>query len=493
LSAQPQGPARSIHLTAAEAGDARSELAAEFQFAPEKPAVGQPGSQPGDLLVLPGAAGRHRLVVSLGKPGACTPEMARRAGGALGRWLAGSGAEQVDLDLDSLRRALVDQPGCDFEAISAALCEGVKLGAYRFERYKQRDEQGAVVTARLLSQESDDGIRTLAGRVEAVANAVLMARDLSHEPANVINPLTLAERADEVARRFQLKLRVVEEAELRQMGAGAILAVGQGSRTPPRLIVLEYPGDGETGSPADTGPVVLVGKAITFDTGGYSIKNTEGIVGMKYDKCGGVAVLAALQAAAELKLKTPLVGVIAAAENMISAEAYRPDDILTTLSGKTVEIVSTDAEGRLVLADALTFAQREYKPRALIDLATLTGGVLVALGRARAGLLSNDEALAGQLFEAGEKTFERVWRLPLDEDFTRAMQGDDADLKNSAGREGHCILGGAFIQEFVEEGLPWAHLDIAGVASTPKDLPYAAKGATGFGVRLLVEYLRDIQ
>ncbi len=481
-------PTYPIRLVAAGEETAPAELSAEFRFAPQKPVVGQPGTQPGDLLVLQRAPGGHTVVVSLGKAESYSAEMARRAGGALGKWLVGYGAELIDIDLDTLKLALADQPNFSFMDAANALCEGMKLGAYRFDRYKQRDEASPTITARLRGKDSLESYQVLAGQVEAVTNAVLLARDLSHEPANVINPLTLAERSGEVARKYQLKLRVIDEVELNQMGAGAILAVGKGSQTPPRIIILEYPGNGGA---TDSQPVVLVGKAITFDTGGYSIKNTEGIVGMKYDKSGGVDVLAVLQAAAELKLKTPLVGIISAAENMISEKAYRPDDIITTLNGKTVEIISTDAEGRLVLADALTIAQQEYKPRAIIDLATLTGGVMVALGRVRAGLLSNDDELAGQLFAAGEKTYERLWRLPLDEDFSNAIKGDDADLKNSGGREGHCILGGAFIQEFIEKGVPWAHLDIAAMASTPKDLPYAPKGATGFGVRLLIEFLKS--
>jgi leucyl aminopeptidase len=238
--------------------------------------------------------------------------------------------------------------------------------------------------------------------------------------------------------------------------------------------------------------VVLVGKAITFDSGGYSLKNAENIQTMKYDKCGGVTVLATLQAAAELGLSTPLVGIVAAAENMVSDKAYRPDDILKTLSGKTVEITTTDAEGRLVLADALTYAQQKYQPRALIDLATLTGAVVVSLGHVRAGLFSNNDALAGQLFSAGEHTHECLWRMPLDDDYAKLIQGDDADLKNTGGREGGCIIAGAFLKEFVKDETPWAHLDIAGVADLAKDGPYSTKGATGFGVRLLVEYLENL-
>jgi leucyl aminopeptidase len=316
-----------------------------------------------------------------------------------------------------------------------------------------------------------------------------LARSLAHQPANVINPITLAERARVVAERSGLKITVLDDRQLAEMGAGAILAVGRGSQTPARMIILEYAG--QEFSP-DGKPVVLVGKAITFDTGGYSIKNTEGIVGMKYDKCGGVDVLATMQLVSALKIKTPVVGIISAAENMISGESYRPDDIITSLSGKTIEIISTDAEGRLVLADGLAYAQKNYQPRAIIDLATLTGGVVTALGRVRAGLMSNNDALANSLFEAGEATGERLWRLPLDEEYSRNMKGEDADLKNSGGREGHAILGGAFLKAFVSDDVPWAHLDIAGVADTNKELPHLSGGATGFGVRLLLEYLENL-
>ena len=214
---------------------------------------------------------------------------------------------------------------------------------------------------------------------------------------------------------------------------------------------------------------------------------------MKYDKCGGVTVIATLLAASRLELKTPVIGIISAAENMVSETAYRPDDIITTMSGKTVEIVTTDAEGRLVLADALTYAQQNFAPQSMIDLATLTGGVVTALGRVRAGIMSNNPALVVSLVESGDRTWERLWELPLDDEYLLATKGDDADLKNSGGREGHAIMGGIFLKQFVADAIPWAHLDIAGVADSPKDLPYAHKGATGFGVRLLIDYLQNLE
>lgn len=263
--------------------------------------------------------------------------------------------------------------------------------------------------------------------------------------------------------------------------------VGKGSGSQPRMIILEYPGTG-----SNEKPVVLVGKALTFDTGGYSIKSVESIQGMKYDKCGGVDIIAVMMAASALNIKTPLVGIICAAENAISSTAYRPDDIITTLAGKTVEIITTDAEGRLVLADGLTYAQREFAPREIIDLATLTGGVVVALGRVRCGVMTNNDDLYNRLAAAGEKVNEKLWQLPLDDEYAQSIQGDDADLKNSGGREAHPIMGGIFLKQFVANEIPWAHMDIAAVSGTNKDLPYCPKGATGFGVRLLVEYLEQL-
>jgi leucyl aminopeptidase len=472
-------PSYAVKLAAEE--EQAAPLVAEFHLSSEKPAVGQPGKKTGDLLLLPQDKNKHAVIVSLGLAEKFTPEEARKAGGALGKWLLEREITEIAVDVDSLIQVEPE------ETVQAAL-EGIKLGAYQFTRHKNGNGTAHEITVWLRGEHPIEARRALAERVQAITDAVILARDLGHEPANVINPVSLTEVARLVAEKYQLNFKVLDERQLAAIGAGAILGVGQGSQTPPRLIVLEYPGQGAQ----DEKPVVLVGKAITFDTGGYSIKDVNNIVGMKYDKCGGLAVLATMQAAAALKLNTPVVGIIGAAENMISAQAYRPDDILTTMSGKTVEIISTDAEGRLVLADAITYAQREHQPRVLVDLATLTGGVLVALGRVRAGLLCNDDTLASQLYQSGEKTHERLWRLPLDEEYALNIKGDDSDLKNSGGREGHCILGGAFIQQFVEPGTAWAHLDIAGTASSPKDLPYAPKGATGFGVRLLIDYLENL-
>ncbi len=474
-------PQQRLQLTLAEKEQPPAPIQVRFEFAPDKPETGRPGKAAGDLLTL-GDSANMQIIVSVGTAEKANAEALRKAGGALGKWLIASPITEADLDLGPIDKLGV--PGG-----TAALLEGLRLGAYRFTLYKKTDEENKPVIVFLRGKPATGTSADLLNRVQILTDAVILAREWSHEPANVINPVSLADRAFKLAKQTGLKCTILDEKALAALNAGAILAVGVGSQTPSRLIVLEYPGHK---APADAKPVVLVGKALTFDTGGYSLKDTTNIQGMKYDKCGGLNVLAALYAAALLKVKVPVIGVIGAAENMISSRAYRPDDIITTLSGKTVEIVSTDAEGRLVLADSLTYAQKNFQPRAIVDLATLTGGVVVALGRIRAGLFSNSEELARQLFDAGEKTGERLWQLPLDDEYLQATKGDDADLKNSGGREGHAILGAIFLKQFIENDTPWAHLDIAGLADSQKDLPYCQKGGTGFGVRLLLEYLETL-
>ena len=472
-------PSFLMKLTTA-APESSSPLNIRLEPAPETPAAGQPGQQVGDTLLrtLPGS--QMELVVSLGSQPKRTPETFRQAGGAAARWLVQYIAAESRVDVQQFAAP----------AELCAFCEGLSLGAYRFDRYKSDQKPASAVHVCLIGVQDLKSAAAMLAEVDIVTRAVILAREWAHEPANIINPNTLAERAQLIASQNGLKCTVLDENALEEMKAGAILAVGKGSKTPSKLIILEYAGQ----NPApDTRPVVLVGKALTFDTGGYSLKDPTNILGMKYDKCGGLDVLAMLQAAAQLKLKNPVVGIIGAAENMVSQFAYRPDDILTSLSGKTIEILSTDAEGRLVLADALTYAQRAFQPRALIDLATLTGGVVIALGHIRAGLLSNDDTLSEQLLQAGTRTHERLWRMPLDDDYLKQIKGDEADLKNSGGREASTIIGGMFLKQFVSDQVPWAHLDIAGMADSRTDLPYCPKGATGFGIRLLVDYLKALE
>lgn len=449
-----------------------------FAYGQKKDRPGMVGKSVGDLFYNTVSSS---LSISLGDESKLTAESFRAAASAAIRWLQENHVQDVCLDVDSIYDdSLPDSVN--------ALLEGFTLGAYEYTQYKSAQEPSSQVCLELRSKKVQF-LDALVSKARIIANAVYLSRNWAHEPANVINPVSLVERTREVAQKYHLGFSVLDDRELEMMSANAIVSVGKGSANPSRMIILDYPG---TDPSLSDHPVVLVGKTLTFDSGGYSLKAVESIKTMKYDKCGGMDVIAVLAAASELKLKPRIVGIIGAAENLVSGNSYRPDDILRTLSGKTVEIITTDAEGRLVLADCLTYAQQKYSPRALIDLATLTSGVVIALGRIRGGLFSNDDTLAESLFSSGESTHERLWRFPLDEEYLKAMQGSDADLKNAGGKEGHAILAAMFLKEFINPGTSWAHIDIAGMADTAVDLPYCRKGATGFGVRLLIDYLQKL-
>ncbi len=448
-------------------------------LAPETVTLETAGKDPGDIRLLGGKA-----VLSLGSQKKLSAEMLRRAGGALAKWLAKNEVAAAGLELSQLAGT-----GMPPSTSVTAFAEGLLLGAFKFGAYKFGYQDKATTLSLLLDENSGLGESELGAylqKASIVAEAVNLAREWSHEPPNVINPLTLVKRVQKLAAEVGLKCTVLDDKQLAELGAEAIVAVGKGSNTPSRLIILEHAGK------AEGQPVALVGKALTMDTGGYSLKSTDNIIGMKYDKSGGMAVIATLVAAARLGLSTPVVGVIAAAENMISGGAYRPDDILKALNGTTIEIISTDAEGRLVLADALAYTERTFKPRAMVDIATLTGAVVVALGTVRAGMLSTSDELAGALFKSGEHTFERLWRLPLDEEYFDQIKGDDSDIKNSGGRYAGSITGGMFLKQFVTDATPWAHLDVAGMMNSDKEQPYCPKGGVGFGVRLFLDYLEGL-
>jgi leucyl aminopeptidase len=449
-------------------------------LAPETVTHETAGKETGDIRSVSG-----QTLLSLGPQKKLSLESLRKAGGMLAKWLSKNNVTAAGLELNPLF-------GLGLPPVAAvnALAEGLLLGAFSFSVYKSEREEKESALSLLTNASTGPSLQELERviqKVEIIAEAVNLTRAWSHEPPSVINPVTLAERVQTLAQEVGLKCTVLDDKQLAELGAGAIVAVGKGSQTPSRLIILEHAGA------AGGQPVALVGKALTMDTGGYSLKSTEGIVGMKYDKSGGMAVIGTMMAVARLGLKTPVVGVIAAAENMISSAAYRPDDILKALNGKTIEIVSTDAEGRLVLADALTYTERTFKPRAIIDIATLTGAVVIALGSVRAGVLSTSDELAEALYQAGERTYERLWRLPLDEEYFEQIEGDDGDLKNSGGRKAGTIIGGMFLKQFVTDETPWAHIDMAGVMGAEKDLPYCPKGGMGFGVRLFLEYLGTLE
>ncbi len=394
--------------------------------------------------------------------------------------------------LDSaLAKKLGTKKPSSYDPTAQAVAEGLQLALYCFEVYKTKKkgdpEPVRVKEAVLLAASSGAvaGMKRGAGRAKIVADATAFTRDLQRHPGNTATPSFLARQVQAMAKSAGLKCKIVSPPEMQRLGMGAILGVGQGSAEPSKLIVMEYSG-GKKGQK----PVVLVGKGVTFDTGGISLKPPGNMHEMKMDMSGGAAVIGAMQAVARLKLPVNVVGLVPAAENMPGSRAIKPGDILTSMSGKTIEVLNTDAEGRLVLCDALTYAAR-FKPRAIVDLATLTGAVLHCLGHCAAAVVGTDQDLMDQLIASGETTGERVWQLPLWEEHESATKSDVADLKNIAGPAvmAGTIMGGAFLKAFVDD-VPWAHLDIAGMA-WGDEKPCAPKGASGYGVRLLVDFLQN--
>jgi leucyl aminopeptidase len=375
--------------------------------------------------------------------------------------------------------------------IGQAMTEGALLGLYTLKKYKTtQDEEPRKAVQELQILAVSGGAQTAlnkgVARGQIVAEAVIMARDLINSPGNEVNPTYLAETAKAIAKQTSLRCQILEQNEMRKLQMGCLLGVAQGSAEPPVLIMLEHTPNGATEA-----PIVLIGKGITFDSGGISIKPAANMEDMKMDMAGGAAVLGTMQALARLDYPRRVIGLVPASENLPSGTAIRPGDILRAMSGKTVEVINTDAEGRLVLADALSYAVAKLKPACIVDLATLTGAVVVALGSHATGMMGTDEAMMTRLRAAGERTAERVWPLPLFAEYSKQIKSDFADIKNTGGREAGSITGAAFLKEFVGD-TPWVHLDIAGTAWTREAKPYVPKGATGVGVRLLVETLQDI-
>ena len=372
------------------------------------------------------------------------------------------------------------------EDAGRAVGDGLAIGAFNFDELKgtaTKKEKSApdrggrpsrleVKIDRAMQRGLQHALRT--------GESVNLARSLAATPPNIANPAYLVSFCRRMARSAGLRCTIINAARARQLKMNGLLAVGAAGSTPPALICLEH----RPRAAASQKPIMLVGKAITFDTGGYSIKPAASMDAMKYDKCGGMAVIGAMHAVASLKLPRRVVALIPTAENMIDAKGYRPSDILTMSNGVTVEVTNTDAEGRLVLADALAYGCKTYKPRAIIDMATLTGGVVVALGSACAGVFCQDQKLRTRLLDAAEHTGERLWHLPMWQEHKALLQSVHADITNSGGREAHASQGAAFLSHFVDEKTPWAHLDIAGVSDVKKDGELYARGPTGFGVRL---------
>jgi leucyl aminopeptidase len=376
--------------------------------------------------------------------------------------------------------------GVPAEQVAAHLAFGFRLRSYRFDKYRTKekpDQKPSLKRLTVLTGNSAAAKKAFAA-LDKIADGVFLTRDLVSEPGNALYPESFATEAAARA-ELDIEVEILDEKKMAKLGMGALLGVGQGSIRPPRLIVLRWMGAKDKDAP----PVALIGKGITFDTGGISIKPAGGMEEMKTDMAGGGAVLGTLKALAGRKAKANVVGIVAAAENMPDGNAIRPGDILTSMSGQTIEVNNTDAEGRLVLADALTYAQEKFKPAVMIDLATLTGAVIIALGNEQAGLFANDETLAAQLTLAGSEVGEKLWRLPLGEGYDRLIDSDAADVKNVAdARVAGSTIGAVFLQRFVKD-TKWAHLDIAGMAWAKRDLATVPKGASAFGVRLLDRFI----
>ena len=427
----------------------------------------------GETVVLPGPGGTTVVAVGVGDVAEVGLDALRRAAAALVRsaWKRSSAATTL---LDAT------PPGVGRGAAAQALAEGAGLASYRFTRYKS-DPDPCRLDRLVLVAGPDDDVAAALARSEVVVRAVCLARDLVNEPAGSLTPTDLADRAAEVAARAGLGFEVIDEVGAEALGLGGLLGVARGSNEPPRLIKLTYD------PPGAQRKVALVGKGITFDSGGLSIKTADGMMTMKTDMSGGAAVIAAMSALPAIGAPVKVTGFVPATENMPGGRAIKPGDVLTTRNGTTVEVLNTDAEGRLVLADGLALAVEE-EPDAIIDLATLTGACIVALGPKIAGLMGNDDELVERVRSAAERAGEPAWPLPLPKDYRKQIDSEVADLKNIGGRNAGALTAGLFLQEFVGS-VPWAHLDIAGPSRSDDDDGALVKGATGAGVRTLLELL----
>jgi leucyl aminopeptidase len=437
-------------------------------------------------IVAPANLPVSRIVLAgLGKRESADAVALQRLGGNLFAHLNNAGETEATFAIELEGAAAI----AEGEA-AAELAFGAQLASYRFGKYKtkQKPEQQPSLSRLTVSTSAASAAERAFRTLEKTAEAVFFARDLVSEPANVIYPETLAVEAQKLS-EFGVRVEVLDELQMRELGMNALLAVGQGSARPPRLVVMEWLGAKNARDDESKRPLAFVGKGVTFDTGGISIKPAAGMADMKWDMAGSAAVIGVIRLLAARHANVNAVGVVGLVENMPSGTAQRPGDIVRSMSGQTIEVLNTDAEGRLVLADALWYCQDRFKPRLMIDLATLTGAVIVALGHHHAGLFSNNDELAERLIEAGKAVGEQVWRLPLDEAYDRDIDSDAADVKNiGGGRDAGSIIGAQFLQRFVKK-VPWAHLDIAGMAWSTKDAPTIPKGATAFGVRLLDSFV----
>ncbi len=422
------------------------------------------GMIPAQRILIAGLGPRHKI----------THESLRMASGKLAKKINDIGLDEYSLVIPNLP--------VDIKVATGAIVEGARLSTYSFDKYKKEKKTKFANLTLISNQKISDAI----SKGTITSEGVIHARSIANLPPNECNPSQLAGLAKSLSSKNKLKCTILSKTELRQKGFGGISAVGQGSKNEPKLIILEYNGK------KNEKPIVLVGKAVTFDTGGISIKPADKMDEMKFDKCGGCTVLGIMKAVSELKLPVNVIGLVPSVENMPGGESYRPGDIIRLYGGKTAEILNTDAEGRLILFDALSYGIKTYKPKEVIDFATLTGACIVALGANVAGLVSNNKKMVGKLTKSSENTGEQIWQLPINDDYMDMIKSDYAEIRNTGpGRVAGTITAAAFLASAVGT-TPWAHFDIAGTAwiqAGSKEKSYNSKGATGFGVRLILDYL----
>lgn len=441
--------------------------------------------KPNQTLMISGITGISAdrvLLVGVGAEKTLTPRIIEDAAGTALAQLLAAKVITAELHVECFKSAPIKDA-----ALAAHAAFGALLRSYNFDKYrtKIKPEDKPQLTKLLIITSSLEAARKQFAPLKAVAESVHLTRDLVSEPANIIYPETLAAECKKLA-KLGLKVEVLGEAEMKKLGMGSLLGVGQGSVRESQLVIMQWLG----GKKGDK-PVALIGKGVCFDTGGISIKPAGGMEDMKWDMAGSAAVIGTMRALAARGAKVNAVGVVGLVENMPDGNAQRPGDVVTSMSGQTIEVLNTDAEGRLVLADALWYTQQRFSPRCMVDLATLTGAIIISLGSLRAGLFSNNDKLANQLADAADATDEKLWRLPIGKDYDEMINCDIADMKNiSDGREAGSITAAQFLQRFVND-TPWVHLDIAGVAWSSKSTPIAPKGAVGWGVRLLNHWIEQ--
>ena len=434
--------------------------------------------RPGHVIDIPAPAGldcEHLIILGRGADGEGDSDAA---------WTDRGGSLFAKLDSANIHEAaiILDEPGIA-PRLAAALAAGARLRSYRFDKYHTRKPGHRTLDLTLVVNAPREIEPALADAM-AVAGGTILARDLVNEPANLLGPSEMAAAAHGLS-EIGVSVEILTEDDMARLGMGALLAVGQGSRRPPRLAVMQWRGGRKTQT-----PLAFVGKGVVFDTGGISIKGAANMENMKGDMAGAAAVVGLMQALAARKAKINAVGVIALAENMPDGNAVRPGDILTAMSGETIEVISTDAEGRLILADALWYTQDRFRPKVMVDLATLTGAMLVALGHDYAGLFTNTDALAAKFHEAGRLTGEKVWHLPMGPAYDKLIESRFADIRNQGGRNGGASIAAQFLSHFVGD-VPWVHLDIVGTAFGAPSTETSPSWASGFGVALLHRFIRD--